>query len=136
MHESEQVLQRKATILCKYHAQVCHAMPHGLPNHEQTRTRYSNLTISQHNPRCSDARSNDNGMQKSMHYFIIRSSYKDKHEPHEEAFPWMFREHPQWPRLHLLVPNRHRHRPRNHVAMTAISWSAKQVRVYHSNILR
>ena len=25
MHESEQVLQRKAAILCKYHAQVCRA---------------------------------------------------------------------------------------------------------------
>jgi hypothetical protein len=45
MHESEQVLQRKAAISRKYHAQVCHArLAHGLLDHERTRTRIGTRT--------------------------------------------------------------------------------------------
>jgi hypothetical protein len=39
-----------------------------------TRTCHFNLTISQHNPRCSNTRSDGNGMmRKSVRLFIIRS---------------------------------------------------------------
>src|SRR5882757_8492556 len=76
MRESELVLQCKAAISRKYHDQVCHTrLAHGLPDHERLRlrTHHSNLTVSPHNPRCSDAISDDNSMRKSVQLFIIYS---------------------------------------------------------------